>query len=181
MKPSLIIIGLGNPGAQYERTRHNVGWQALDLLSEKYGEGEYAEKQKFLSHICEARIGVTPILLVKPQTFMNLSGNAVRKLVDFYKIDPSTQLLVLCDDIDLPLGTIRYREKGGPGTHNGLKSINEQISEGYQRIRIGLGQPSNPAQDLAAWVLSIPSDTERIELEKAFMEVCTRVGEIVGS
>ncbi|MDA1208822.1 MAG: aminoacyl-tRNA hydrolase [bacterium] len=156
MKPSLVIIGLGNSGKSYEKTRHNAGFWGLDTLSEAYGVGEWEDKQKFIAHIQEARIVTIPVLLVKPQTYMNLSGNCVRKIVDFFKLDPSNQVLVISDDIDLPLGDVRLREKGGPGTHNGLKSICEQIGEVYPRIRIGLGD-SPAGSDLASWVLSVPS------------------------
>src|SRR3989344_7892163 len=125
MKPSLVIIGLGNPGASYERTRHNLGFAALDVLSEAYGEGEWKDTQKFGSVTQEARILTIPVLLAKPQTFMNRSAEAVKKIVDFYKLDPKEQVLIISDDIDLPLGELPLRKKGGPGTHNGLKSIIE--------------------------------------------------------
>lgn len=178
MKPAIVIVGLGNPGASYERTRHNAGFQAVDLLQQSFGEGEWRDAQKFLSVTCEARIVTAPVLLVKPQTYMNRSGEAVRKLVDFYKLDPVHQLLVLCDDIDLPLGGIRYRDKGGPGTHNGLKSIVESLGEAFPRLRIGIGaQPAG--EDLAAWVLSIPPKDEEQALQKALAEIPKRVREVV--
>ncbi|MBI3331607.1 aminoacyl-tRNA hydrolase [Candidatus Peregrinibacteria bacterium] len=165
MKPSLILIGLGNPGASYERTRHNVGFQAIDRLSEEFGEGPWQDKQKFQSVIQEGRIITAPILLVKPQTYMNRSGEAVRKLVDFYKLNPGNQVLVFCDDIDLPLGEVRLRRKGGPGTHNGLRSIVELFGEGFPRARIGLGDhPTGEA--LAPWVLSIPPEDQKKVLTK---------------
>jgi len=139
----------------------------MDVLSDAFGEGEWSDKQKFLSDIQEARIITVPVLLVKPQTYMNRSGEAIRKLVDFYKLNAANQLLILCDDIDLPLGDARLRKKGGPGTHNGLKSIVETIGEGFARIRIGLG--SKPAgADLAAWVLSIPTAEEAAVLQKTY-------------
>ncbi len=167
MKPHLLIIGLGNPGPSYERTRHNVGFQAVDRLSREFGEGEWREQPKFLSSVQEGRVVTVPILLVKPQTYMNRSGEAIQKLVDFYKLDAAQQVLVLCDDIDLPLGETRLRMKGGPGTHNGLKSIVAHLGEGFPRLRIGLG--THPAgTDLAAWVLSIPSPEEQKEFTKAF-------------
>lgn len=160
MRPSLIIVGLGNPGRQYRNTRHNAGFRAVDLLAESFGEGEWQEKQKFLAHVREARILAAPLLLVQPTTYMNLSGDCIRKLVDFYKIDPAQQLLVLSDEIDLPLGEVRLRLKGGPGTHNGLRSIVTTLGENFPRIRIGIGKPP-PDQDLAAWVLSIPPEDEQ--------------------
>ncbi|KKW39589.1 aminoacyl-tRNA hydrolase [Candidatus Peribacteria bacterium RIFOXYC2_FULL_55_14] len=174
VKPTLVIIGLGNPGRQYEHTRHNVGFQAVDALSEAFGEGEWQEKQKYLSFVQEARIVTVPALLVKPQTYMNLSGNAVEKLMKFFELDSSSQMLVLCDDVDLPLGEVRLRGKGGPGTHNGLKSLDEKFGEHYARLRIGLGaQP--PETDLATWVLSVPTEEEK----KALQEAIKRIPELV--
>src|SRR4051812_25711065 len=121
MKPSLIIVGLGNHGASYEMTRHNAGFRVLDVLSESFGTDKWSLRQKFMAEVHEGRVVMAPVLLVKPQTFMNRSGESIRKILDFYKLD-HRNILVLCDDIDLPLGDVRLRMKGGPGTHNGLKS-----------------------------------------------------------
>ncbi len=178
MKPSLIVAGLGNPGKQYDKTRHNAGFRAIDLLSEKFGEGEWQEKQKFLAHIQEARILAAPLLLVKPTTYMNLSGDSIRKLIDFYKIDPASQLLILVDEIDLPLGDVRLRMKGGPGTHNGLKSLVATIGEGFPRLRIGIGKPMN-GEDLATWVLSIPPPEELKTLDTTFEQIPEMVRKFV--
>lgn len=167
MKPTLLLVGLGNPGATHERSRHNVGFQAIDALSEEYGEGEWQDKQKFSALVQEGRVVTVPVLLVKPQTYMNLSGDSIRKLVDFYKLDPANQLLVICDCVDLSLGEVRMRENGGPGTHNGLKSIVDTIGENFARLRIGLGEQPAGA-DLAAWVLSTPSPDEQAAYTKAF-------------
>jgi len=178
MKPILVIVGLGNPGAQYERTRHNAGYLAIDTLSEEFGQDDWQDKQKFDAFIQEARIGVAPVLLVKPKTFMNLSGDSVRKLVDFYKLAPDTQVLILSDDIDIPLGELRLRMKGGPGTHNGLKSIVDIYGEDFPRIRIGLGGP--PAgQDLSNWVLSKMTKEEMDTLDESFEELTTMVTDFV--
>lgn len=167
MKPSLVIVGLGNPGASYERTRHNAGWQALDVLSAEFGQGEWKDSGKFQAMIQEGRIGVAPVLLVKPLTYMNLSGESVRKIVDFYKLNAAEQVIILSDEIDLPLGEIRLKHKGGPGTHNGLKSLVEQFGEDFPRLRIGIGrQPEG--HDLAAWVLSVFSKEESDVLAKTF-------------
>ncbi|MDD5469791.1 MAG: aminoacyl-tRNA hydrolase [Candidatus Peribacteraceae bacterium] len=178
MKPSLVIIGLGNPGQNYDRTRHNAGFRAVDVLSEEYGTGEWTEKQKFLSSVQEARVVTVPVLLAKPQTFMNCSGDAVRKIMEFYKLDVAQQVLVLCDDIDLPLGELRLRRSGGPGTHNGLKSIVHIFGEAFPRLRIGLGTP--PAGvDLAAWVLSACSKEEDAVLQESFKQLPAVVREFV--
>ncbi len=184
MKPTLIIVGLGNPGAAYASTRHNAGFRALDALHAAFGggpisrsalrgAGEWKESAKLLSVVSEITIGEVPVLLAKPTTFMNRSGEAVQKLVSFYKADPGFQLLILSDDCDLPLGEIRFRNQGGPGTHNGLKSVVEHIGEGFPRIRIGLG--AAPAgTDLAQWVLSVPPTEEREQLERALKEALPR-------
>lgn len=178
MKPSLIIVGLGNPGANHEATRHNAGFWAIDQLSNEYGEGDWEEKQKFISHIQEARILTIPVLLVKPQTYMNRSGEAIQKLVSYFKLDPSEQLLVLTDDIDLPLAELRLKKKGGPGTHNGLKSIVDIYGEDFPRLRIGLGDKPSGA-DLAAWVLSKPPKEDRTELDEVIATIPSAVKEYV--
>ena len=178
MKPSLVIVGLGNPGQNYDRTRHNVGFRAIDVLSQEYGAGDWTEKQKFLSSIQEARIVTVPVLLVKPNTYMNCSGDAVQKIVDFFKIDASQQLIVLCDDVDLPLAELRMRKKGGPGTHNGLKSLVHIFGEEFTRIRIGLG--TSPAGvDLAAWVLSTFSKDEETAVEDSLKKLPAMIREFV--
>lgn len=178
MKPTLVIFGLGNPGAQYERTRHNAGFLALDFLAEEFGQSDWHDKQKFDGVICEARVGVAPVLLVKPTTYMNLSGDSVRKVVDFYKLDPASQIVVLSDDIDIPLGELRLRMKGGAGTHNGLKSIVDSYGEDFPRLRIGLGQP--PAgSDLSAWVLSKMTAEELDTLQHSFAELPKTIEEFV--
>ena len=170
MKPSLIIAGLGNPGANYARTRHNAGFQALDVLSQSFGQADWKEEGRFHAGTQQARVVTFPVLLVKPLLFMNRSGEVLRKIVDFYKLDLAHQLLVISDDVDVGLGNYRFREKGGPGTHNGLKSVVEQFGEGFARIRIGLG--TAPAgSDLSNWVLSVPTAAEDIELAKVFAQL----------
>jgi len=178
VKPSLVIIGLGNPGKTYAKTRHNAGFQAVDALSAAFGEGEWQEKQKFLSVAQEARIVTVPILLVKPQTFMNRSGEAIQKIVEFYKLNPAEQILVLCDDIDLPLGTTRLRTSGGPGTHNGLRSIALTFGENFPRLRIGIG-PQPASGDLATWVLSVPTEEERTALTDSLAGIPEAVKDFV--
>lgn len=174
MKPTLIIVGLGNPGAAYVSTRHNAGFRALDALHAAFGDDSaWKERAKLLSVIAEITIESVPVLLAKPQTFMNRSGEAVQKLVSFYKADPGSRLWIISDDCDLPLGEIRFRHQGGPGTHNGLKSVVEHIGEGFPRIRIGLG--AAPAgSDLAQWVLSVPPAEEREQLDRAIREELPR-------
>lgn len=178
MKPSIVIVGLGNPGAQYERTRHNLGFLAIEALAADLDVGDWKEMQKFDAIGVESRIHALPAVLLKPTTYMNLSGNAVRKVLDFYKLDPATQLLVVTDDIDIPLGETRLKTKGGPGTHNGLKSICDIYGEDYARLRLGLGAPQH-GEDLAAWVLSTPSPNEQEKIEKMIQEVPKMVKDFV--
>jgi len=170
MKPSLIIVGLGNPGKAYEHTRHNLGFLAIDALIETFGEGGWEDRKKFESIVCEGRVVTVPVLFVKPQTFMNNSGEALQKIVDFYKLNAAEQVLVLFDDIDIPLGTFRIKQKGGPGTHNGMKSIVDHLGEDFARLKIGLGAPPKE-QDLATWILSGLTAEEKKEVTK----VCTEL------
>lgn len=178
MKPSLVVIGLGNPGKQYDQTRHNAGFQAVDVLSDAFGVGDWKDTQKFMSQIQEARIVTVPVLLIKPQTYMNRSGEAIRKIVDFYKLNPSQQIVVLSDDIDIPLGTLRLRLSGGPGTHNGLKSVVEQLGENFPRLRIGVG-PKPEVGDLAAWILSRFSAEEATALQEILQTVPEQIKHFV--
>ncbi|MBU0766170.1 aminoacyl-tRNA hydrolase [Patescibacteria group bacterium] len=178
MKPSLVIIGLGNPGASYEKTRHNTGFLAADKLAEEFGEGDWQEKSKFTASVMEGRIVTVPILIAKPLTYMNRSGESAKKIVDFYDLDSSTQVLILCDDIDLELGETRLKKKGGPGTHNGLKSLVEVFGEEFPRLRIGIGCQSH-GEDLANWVLSGPSKEEAEKIKEAVDSVPELVKEFV--
>lgn len=179
MKPSLLIVGLGNKGKEYRYTRHNLGWLALDAISDAFSEGEWQEQKNFLAHTQEARINTFPVLLVKPDTYMNRSGESVSKLVNFYKLNPQTQVLILVDDIDIPLGTIRIRMKGSAGTHNGLKSIIQCLGQDVPRLKIGLGP--KPNTDLANFVLSKISPTERTALEAVFETIPEQIVEFIFS
>ena len=148
---SFIIAGLGNPGAQYEKTRHNVGFVAIDYIAEKFGVR--IDRAKFHALTAEAKIGEVRVLLMKPQTYMNNSGVAVGEAAAFYKIPPE-RVLVLHDEISFDPGIIRIRRKGSAGGHNGLKSIIAHLaSEEFPRVKIGVGKKPNPEYDLADWVL----------------------------
>ncbi len=152
-----IVVGLGNPGNKYKNTRHNVGFCAIDVLAEKYGIRVDQLKHKAL--MGDGSIRGERVLLVKPQTFMNLSGESVREIAEWYKL-PLGNMIVIYDDVDLPLGTVRIRPKGSSGTHNGMKSVIYQLqSDDFPRIRIGIGEaPEN--WDLADYVLSKVSGDE---------------------
>lgn len=132
-----LIIGLGNPGKRYENTKHNIGFITIDYLAEKHNIKVNKIKHKAL--VGEGFISGEKIMLIKPQTFMNLSGQSVREAMDYYKVD-SQNLLIIYDDIDIPMGSLRIRKKGSAGTHNGMRSIIQQISsDEFPRIRIGIG------------------------------------------
>lgn len=163
MHPVYIIVGLGNPGRKYENTRHNMGFIAVDLLAEKYGIK--IDKIKFKALVGEGRIAGQKVLLVKPQTFMNLSGQSVVEVMNFYK-EEIENLIVIYDDIDIPTGSIRLRKKGSAGTHNGMRNIVYLLGEdGFPRIRVGIG--SQKKVDLINYVIGGVSKGEKELLEDA--------------
>ena len=148
---SVIIAGLGNPGAQYAKTRHNVGFVAIDYIAEKLGVR--IDRAKFHALVTEAKIGNVRVLLMKPETYMNNSGVAIGEAAAFYKIPPE-RVIVLHDEISFEPGIIRIRRKGSAGGHNGLKSIIAHLaSEEFPRVKIGVGKKPSPDYDLADWVL----------------------------
>jgi PTH1 family peptidyl-tRNA hydrolase len=134
-----LIVGLGNPGSRYAGTRHNVGYATVDLLAESSHATRF--QHRFQAQIAELRQGAEKVLLGKPETFMNLSGRCVREVMDFYQI-PREELLIVCDDINLPLGKLRFRARGTHGGHNGLRDIQTHLgTTEYSRLRIGVGSP----------------------------------------
>ena len=146
-----IIVGLGNVGAEYVKTRHNIGFMAIDYIAEKLGVR--IDRVKFNAYTTEATLGEKRVLLMKPTTLMNRSGVAIGEAAAFYKIPPEN-VIVLCDEISFEPGLFRIRRKGSAGGHNGLKSIIERLgSQDFPRIKIGVGQKPSPDYDLAAWVL----------------------------
>ena len=156
MPVSAIVVGLGNPGAKYERTRHNAGFIAIDYIAEKHGAR--IDRAKFSSLVGACVIGGSRVLLMKPQTFMNLSGVAVGEAAAFYKI-PADRVIVLHDEISFDPGVIRLRRKGSAGGHNGLKNIIERLgSDGFPRVKIGVGKKPTPEYDLVDWVLGKLTD-----------------------
>lgn len=154
-----LVVGLGNPGLQYEKTRHNVGFMSADLLMKKAG-GEFT-KHKMDSHYGECEIAKKRILVMKPQTFMNNSGTAVSAVSKFYKI-PEDKIIIISDDISLDVGKIRIRRKGSHGGHNGLKDIFQLMgTDNIMRVKIGVGAKPHPDYDLADWVLGkFPKEDE---------------------
>lgn len=173
-----VLAGLGNPGKEYEKTRHNVGFAAIDYLSALYRIP--LGKEKFRAVLGEGIIQGEKVILVKPQTYMNNSGEALRAILDFYRLE-SQNLIVIYDDIDLNVGALRIRPKGSAGTHNGMRSILYHLkTEEFPRIRIGIGKP-DPRYDLANYVLGKLSPEEQMTLSKAIEKAAEAVGVIMVS
>lgn len=172
-KDMYIIAGLGNPGKQYAQTRHNVGFDTIDILADKYNISVDTKKHKALCG--KGMIEGQKVVLAKPQTFMNLSGESVRELVDFYKIDPEEELIVIYDDISLEPGKIRIRKKGSAGGHNGIKNIIAQLgTQNFQRIKVGVGEKPK-GWDLADYVLGHFSKEGRGLVDDALKRVAGAV------
>lgn len=172
-----LIVGLGNPGKKYEFTRHNAGFLFVDILSEKFAFT--VKKLKFHALIGEARINGKRCLVMKPQTMMNCSGEAVKEACSFYKIPPEN-VIVVFDDISLDVGKLRIRRNGSAGGHNGIKSIiNHLGSDNFPRIKVGVGAKPHPDYDLADWVLSEFTRTEGKQLRVAVDNACEAVALMV--
>jgi PTH1 family peptidyl-tRNA hydrolase len=166
-----LIVGLGNPGRPYAAHRHNVGFRCLDHLARVHGLSFVRDQAK--ADLASGRIATLRVLLAKPRTYMNLSGQAVRRLARFYKIAPQ-DILVIYDDLDLPLGVIRLRPEGGSGGHKGMKSIIESLgTQAFPRLRIGIGRP--PDEDVVDYVLSDFTPDEEIAVENAYERVVAAV------
>lgn len=176
-KPEFLIVGLGNPGIAYENTRHNAGFLTIDKLCKKLSFD--VKRAKFKSYVGEAVTGGKKCLVMKPQTYMNNSGEAVVEAMNFYKI-PIENVLVIYDDISLEPSKLRIRRKGSHGGHNGIKSIVELTgSENFPRIKIGVGKKPHPDYNLADWVLSRFSDDELKALDNALDNACEAIENIV--
>jgi PTH1 family peptidyl-tRNA hydrolase len=161
-----LIAGLGNPGQRYARTRHNVGFDAVDLLAARLGWAWDTRRSRTV--LASGPLGTDKLLLAKPQTYMNESGVAVAELVRFYKLDPATDLLVVCDDLDLPLARVRVRGRGAAGGQHGLESTIQQLGANtFARVKIGVGRPAQGRDANVDFLLSKPRGDERIELDAA--------------
>ena len=168
------IVGLGNPGKEYKNNRHNIGFLILEYLTNKY-KSKFTLKNKLKSRFSEFKINNLTYRLFLPNTFMNKSGEAVKAIVDWYKLDLD-QLFIIVDDIDLPVGRIRYRKKGGSGGHNGLKNIIENLhTQNFNRIRIGIGSPKTIQKssnyNTISHVLGNISSEEKLILDKVFLKI----------
>lgn len=178
MPAPLIIVGLGNPGSEYAKTRHNAGFAALDFLGKSFAAPEFRTDPKFFSELASVSIDGKKAMLAKPTTYMNESGKAVRTLLDFYKLEPSA-LIVIHDDLDIAAGTLRTTESSRAAGNNGVASIIEHLgTQDFFRIRLGIGRPTEttgacmPSHD---YVLGRFSDDEFVALEKLFPEIETIV------
>ena len=161
-----VVIGLGNLGKKYEKTRHNIGFIAVDNLRKKMNISD--EREKFQALVSEKNIDGEKVIFLKPQTFMNLSGNSVIEIVNFYKLDPKKDIIVIYDDMDLSFGDIRIREKGSSGGHNGIKSIISHIGEEFIRIKCGIGAKE---KDAVEHVLGEFNQTEQKDLDEILEKI----------
>ena len=169
-----VVIGLGNPGKKYEKTRHNIGFIAVNNLRKKMNISD--EREKFQALVSEKNIDGEKVIFLKPQTFMNLSGNSVIEIVNFYKLDPKKDIIVIYDDMDLSFGDIRIREKGSSGGHNGIKSIISHIGEEFIRIKCGIGAKE---KDAVEHVLGEFNQTEQKDLEEILEKIYNCVIEML--
>lgn len=171
----ILIVGLGNPGKEYEHTRHNVGFDVIDTLAEKYNID--ISKKKFKGEYGDGNILDEKIILLKPSTYMNLSGESVREVMDFYKIT-NEDIIVIYDDISLDVGRIRIREKGSAGGHNGIKNIIKHLNtDSFSRIKVGVGQPMG--ENLVSHVLGKFKEEDYHKLNKTFDVACNAVEIII--
>ena len=174
---SWIIVGLGNPGSEYEKTRHNVGFRTVELLAQR--AGVKIDRAKFRALVRLTELGGSRVLLVKPQTYMNLSGEAVFLAGQFYRIPPE-RIVLIFDDVALPLGRIRVRAEGSAGGHNGVRSVLSQLgTDRVPRVKLGIGEKPHPDYDLADWVLSRFTAREEQELGPAIERAADAVTELI--
>ncbi len=172
-----VIVGLGNPTAEYAGTRHNVGFDVIDTIAEKYNIS--VTERKHRAFCGKGIIAGQKVILVKPQTYMNLSGESVRSVLDFYKVDVETELLVIFDDVSLDVGQLRIRKKGSAGGHNGIKNIIQHVGTNvFQRIKVGVGEKPKD-YDLADYVLGHFSKEDQKLMDEAFKEAGAAVAAIV--
>lgn len=147
----VLIVGLGNPGAEYDRTRHNIGFRVVEALADRWQLA--IRDRQFKALVGAGTVAGRQCVVIEPQTYMNLSGQSVSQALSFYKLTPAS-VIVAHDDIDLPVGRVRLKLGGGHGGHNGLRSLDQQLpTNAYLRVRLGVGRPPHPAADVAAWVL----------------------------
>lgn len=179
LNKTILLVGLGNPGKQYDLTRHNIGFYALDAFVAATNEmSDWSEKKDLKAFISSGTLGQTRVIAIKPLTFMNLSGEAVQAVVNFYKIQPQN-IAVIHDELDVDFGQIRLRTGGSSAGHNGIKSVTQHIGETYGRIRIGVGPKTPQQMDTADFVLQKFSAQQQSELENLAREVTAILSEYI--
>ena len=174
--PIRLIVGLGNPGSQYDKTRHNAGFWFVDELARRYS-GKFAAEKRFSGEACKLQAGSQTVWLLKPTTFMNRSGLAVSQLANFYQI-PVEQILVAHDELDIPAGDVRLKQAGGHGGHNGLRDIHAHMTANYWRLRLGIGHPGD-RNKVVDYVLSRPSVDDEIMITRAIDTAADQIGLIL--
>lgn len=178
LQKTMLIVGLGNVGKEFDGTRHNIGFEVVDALVSKQDLGTWTVKKDLKSQIAMGNLGETRVILCKPTTMMNLSGEAVQAVANFYKIDPN-QIIVVHDELDVDFGQIRTRSGGGAAGHNGIKSVSHHLGEDYGRVRIGIG-PKTPEQiDSADFVLAKFSKDEQAQMKNLTQEATAILTEII--
>lgn len=170
--PIRLIAGLGNPGSQYDKTRHNAGFWFIDELARRFS-GKFAPEKRFSGGVCKLQAGSQTVWLIKPMTFMNRSGLAVRQLSNFYQI-PVEQILVAHDELDIPVGDARLKQAGGHGGHNGLRDLHAHLGANYWRLRLGVGHPGDRTQ-VVDYVLSRPSVDDEILIARAIDQAADQI------
>ena len=169
-----LIVGLGNPGAKYARTRHNIGFQLVERLADGW-RADWSAEKKFQARVARAERDGKPVLLAEPQTFMNASGEAVGAMAGFYRL-PLARLLVAVDDADLPLGEIRLRKSGSSGGHHGLESIEQRLgSREFARLRLGIGRTADGKREITDYVLAPFGAAETALVERVLKAACAQV------
>ena len=171
-----LIVGLGNPGSKYAKTRHNAGFWFVDAMLNQYA-GSFKPENKFSGELAKTTLGGQPVYLLKPTTFMNRSGLAAYQLASFYKI-PAEEILVVHDELDLEPGTVRLKSGGGHGGHNGLRDLHTQIGKNYWRLRLGIGHPGDRNQ-VVDYVLSKPSKDDDMAIHNSIDQALAVIEEIV--
>jgi PTH1 family peptidyl-tRNA hydrolase len=171
--PVRLIAGLGNPGSQYDKTRHNAGFWFVDELARRYS-GRFAPEKRFSGEVCKLQVGAQTVWLLKPMTFMNRSGLSVRQLSDFYQI-PVQQILVAHDELDIPAGDVRLKQAGGHGGHNGLRDLHAHLGADYWRLRLGVGHPGDRSK-VVDYVLSRPPLDDEIMILRAIDQAADQIG-----
>lgn len=176
LNKTILVVGLGNPGKEYEGTRHNIGFECIEYLANKLDFGSWIEKKDMKCQIVSGTVNGSRVILVKPLTFMNLSGQAVQAVMHFYKI-PNNEVIVVHDELDVPFGQIRTRQAGGSAGHNGIKSLIQHIGEDFGRIRIGINNEIADKQDSAEFVLTRFNKEEASQMDSLKREVTAILSE----